>query len=617
MCGIVGYIGKSTAAPILLDGLRRLEYRGYDSAGLATIDGGLIETRKCKGRIQALADLLKEHDAPGHVGVSHTRWATHGQPNDVNAHPHMDRSGRLALVHNGVIENYQALRAPLAEAGHRFRSQTDTEILAHLIGKLYDEAGGGHSKTRLLEATRAALKQVIGTYGIAVMHLDVPDVLIGARRGSPLSVGLGKGENFLASDPQAVIAHSQEAIYLKDYDVAVVERDGFQISTLEGGIAGSYEVTKVDFTSDDVKLGDYPHYMLKEIFEQPNAVRDALRGRLSVDDAGARLGGINMTPQELREVDRVIITACGTAYHSGLVGEYLIESLAHLPCEVEYASEFRYRNMPMDKDTLVFAVSQSGETIDTLAAVRESLRKGHRTLGICNNVASTIARECGAGVYMHAGPEIGVAATKSFTSQLTIFTLIALTLGRIRHLSSSDGLKIIKELQAIPTLIERVLEQSDHIREIAAKYAGAKGMLFMGRQYNYPVALEGALKMKEITYIQCEGHPSAELKHGFIALVEPDMPSVFITPDDAMYDSNLNSIEQVKARQGPVIAVGTEGRRDLAKIADDVIYIPPCADYLSPLLTVVPLQLLSYHMAVHLGRDVDKPRNLAKSVTVE
>ena len=617
MCGIVGYIGKSTASPILLDGLRRLEYRGYDSAGLATIDGGRIETRKCKGRIQALADLLKEDGADGQVGISHTRWATHGQPTDANAHPHFDESGRLALVHNGVIENYQALRAPLVEAGHKFRSQTDTEILAHLIGKGYDEAGGPHSKARLLDATRAALKQVIGTYGIAVMHLDVPDVLIGARRGSPLSVGLGKGENFLASDPQAVIAHSQEAIFLKDYDVAVVERDSFQISTLEGGIAGSYEVTKVDFTSDDVKLGDYPHYMLKEIFEQPHAVRDALRGRLSTEDASARLGGLDMTPQELREVDRVIITGCGTAYHSGLVGEYLIESLAHLPCEVEYASEFRYRNMPMDKDTLVLAVSQSGETIDTLAAVRESLRKGHRTLGICNNVASTIARECGAGVYMHAGPEIGVAATKSFTSQLTIFTLIALLLGRIRHLSSSDGLKIIKELQNIPNQIERILEQSDHIKEIAAKYAHAKGMLFMGRQYNYPVALEGALKMKEITYIQCEGHPSAELKHGFIALVEPDMPSVFIAPDDAMYDSNINSIEQVKARQGPVIAIGTEGRRDLAKIADDVIYIPPCADYLSPLLTVVPLQLLSYHTAVHLGRDVDKPRNLAKSVTVE
>ena len=521
------------------------------------------------------------------------------------------------LVHNGVIENYQALRAELLEHGHRFRSQTDTEILAHLMGQIYDNAGGGHTKARLLEAVRAALKRVIGTYGIAVLHLDVPEVNIGARRGSPLAVGLGKGENFLVSDPQAVIAHTQEAIYLKDYDVAVLERDAFEISTLEGGIAGSYEVTKVDFTSDDVKLGNFPHYMLKEIHEQPTTVRDAMRGRLSLDEASSRLGGLNMDAHELREVDRVIVTGCGTAYHAALVGEYLIESLAHIPCEVEFASEFRYRNMPMDKDTLVFAVSQSGETIDTLAAVRESLRKGHRTLGICNNVASTIARECGAGVYMHAGPEIGVAATKSFTSQLVVFTLIALLLGRIRHLSSADGLKIIKALEAIPGQIEEVLQQSDHIREIAAKYAGAKGMLFMGKQYNYPVAVEGALKMKEITYIQSEGHPSAELKHGFIALVEPDMPSVFIAPDDAMFESNLNSIEQVNARQGPVIAIGTKGRAGLEKVADDIIYIPPCPDYLSPLLTVIPLQLLSYHMAVHLGRDVDKPRNLAKSVTVE
>ncbi len=617
MCGIVGYIGKASAAPILLEGLRRLEYRGYDSAGLTTIDGGRFETRKCAGRIQVLADLVKGNGAAGSVGISHTRWATHGRPNDDNAHPHADQSGRLVLVHNGVIENYQVLRAGLLERGHKFRSQTDTEILAHLIGQIYDDAGGAHSKARLLEAVRAALKQVIGTYGIAVLHLDVPDVIIGARRGSPLAVGLGKGENFLVSDPQAVIAHTQEAIYLKDYDLAVIERDAFEISTLEGSITGSYEVTKVDFTSEDVKLGDFPHYMLKEIHEQPTTVRDAMRGRLSLDDASSRLGGLNMDAQELRDVERVIITGCGTAYHAALVGEYLIESLAHIPCEVEFASEFRYRNMPMDKDTLVFAVSQSGETIDTLAAVRESLRKGHRTLGICNNVASTIARECGAGVYMHAGPEIGVAATKSFTSQLVVFTLIALLLGRIRHLSSADGLKIIKALEAIPGQIEQVLQQSDHIREIAAKYAGAKGMLFMGKQYNYPIAVEGALKMKEITYIQSEGHPSAELKHGFIALVEPDMPSVFIAPDDAMFESNLNSIEQVKARQGPVIAIGTKGRAGLEKVADDIIYIPPCPDYLSPLLTVIPLQLLSYHMAVHLGRDVDKPRNLAKSVTVE
>ena len=617
MCGIVGYIGKSTAAPILLDGLRRLEYRGYDSAGLATLSEGQLEIRKCAGRIQALADLLKKIPAAGDVGISHTRWATHGRPVDENAHPHTDQSGRLALVHNGVIENYQVLRAELAAAGHTFRSQTDTEILTHLIGQLYDDLGGEHSKARLLEATRAGLKRVIGTYGIALLHLDVPEVLIGARRGSPLAVGLGQGEHFLVSDPQAIIAHSQEAVYLKDYDVAVVGRDGFEISTLEGGIAGAYEVMKVDFTSDDVKLGEFPHYMLKEIHEQPHSVRDAMRGRLSKEDASAHLGGLNMTTQELRDVDRIILTSCGTGYHAALVGEYLIEALAHIPCEVEFASEFRYRNMPMDKDTLVVAVSQSGETIDTLAAVRESLRKGHRTLAICNNVASTIARECGAGVYMHAGPEICVAATKTFTSQVMVFTLLALLLGRIRHQSTSEGLQIIKAMEAIPAQIERALETSDQIREIAAKYAHAKGMLFMGRQYNYPIALEGALKMKELTYIQSEGHPSAELKHGFIALVEPDLPSVFIAPDDAMFESNLNSIEQVKARRGPVIAVGTEGRKGLEHVADDVIYIPRCPDYLSPLLTVIPLQLFSYHLAVHLGRDVDKPRNLAKSVTVE
>jgi glucosamine--fructose-6-phosphate aminotransferase (isomerizing) len=617
MCGIVGYIGKAEASPVLLDGLRRLEYRGYDSAGLATIDDGRLETRKCAGRIQNLADLLAKSGAAGHIGISHTRWATHGKPTDANAHPQFDQSGHLAIVHNGVIENYQVLRAELLEAGHKFRSQTDTEVLAHLIGRHFDEAGGPPSKARLLDAVRAALKQVIGTYGIALIHLDVPEVLIGARRGSPLVLGLGVGENFLASDAQALVAHTREAVYLKDYDIAAVERDNFEISSLVGAVTGSFEVTKVDFSSEDIALGEFPHYMLKEIFEQPESVRDAMRGRLSLEDASARLGGLQLRPQELREVDRVILTACGTARHAALVGEYAIETLAHVPVEVEFASEFRYRNMPIDKDTLVFAISQSGETIDTLAAMRESLRKGHRTLGICNNVGSTIARECGAGIYLHAGPEIGVAATKSFTSQVTVLTLIGLLLGRMRNLSTSEGVTIIKELQAIPDKIARILEQTDRIKEVAVKYAGAKGMLFMGRQYNYPVALEGALKMKEITYIQAEGHPSAELKHGVIALVEPDMPSIFIAPDDAVFDSNMNSIEQVKARGGPVIAVATEGRREIAKIADDVLYIPTCPDYLSPLLTVIPLQLLAYHTAVTLGRDVDKPRNLAKSVTVE
>jgi glucosamine--fructose-6-phosphate aminotransferase (isomerizing) len=617
MCGIVGYIGKTLAAPILLDGLRRLEYRGYDSAGIATIAAGRVETRKCAGRIQNLAELLGRQATPGDVGISHTRWATHGRPTDENAHPHFDQSGKLALVHNGVIENYQTLKAGLIEAGHQFRSQTDTEILTHLIGQIYDRAGGPPSKARLLQAVRAALKQVIGTYGIALLHLDVPDVIIGARRGSPLAVGLGKGENFLCSDPQAIVSHTQEAVYLKDFEIAAVERDCFEISSLESGIAGGYEVCKVEFTSDDVKLGEYPHYMLKEIFEQPATVRDAMRGRLGLEEASARMGGLNMNAQDLRGVERVIFTGCGTAFHAGLVGEYLMETLAHLPCEVEFASEFRYRNTPLDKGTLVFAISQSGETADTLAALRESLRKGHRTLGICNNVASTIARESEGGVYMHAGPEIGVAATKSFTSQVVVMTLIALLLGRIRHLSTTQGLTIIKALEAIPDQIARVLEQTDHIKQIAEKYAHSKGMLFMGRQFNYPVAMEGALKMKEITYMHAEGHPSAELKHGVIALITEDLPSVFIAPDDGVYEKNISNIEEVKARRGPVIAIGTEGRRELGKIADDVIYVPPCPDFLSPLLTVIPLQLLAYHSAVCLGCDVDKPRNLAKSVTVE
>ncbi len=617
MCGIVGYIGQAEASPILLDGLRRLEYRGYDSAGLVTFSDGKMEVRKTVGRIASLAGLLEKQPVLGTLGISHTRWATHGPATEANAHPHTDASGRLAVVHNGVIENYQVIKTSLVEAGHTFRSQTDTEVLAHSIGKFYDEAGGGHTSERLLGAVRSALKGVIGTYGLAVIHLDVPDVMIGARRGSPLVVGLGSGENFLASDPQAIVAHTREVIYLKDYDIAMVGRESFSITSLTGAVTGSYEVTKVAFTSDDIDVGAYPHFMLKEIHEQPNSVRDAMRGRLSYEEATAVLGGLGMTPQELRAVERVILTGCGSASHAGLVGEYLIESLARIPAEVEIASEFRYRNLPLSRDTLVFAISQSGETIDTLAAVREAQRKGQRTLGICNNVASTIARECGAGVYMHAGPEIGVAATKSFTSQITVLTLVALLFGRIHNLSATEGLAIVKALEAIPDQIAHILTQSEHIRIIAEKYASAKSMLFLGRQYNFPIALEGALKMKEITYISAQGYPSAELKHGVIALVEPDLPSVFIAPSDGVFEANLNSIEQVKARKGPVIAIGTEGETELSRIADDVIHIPACPDYLTPLLTVIPLQLLAYHTAVALGRDVDKPRNLAKSVTVE
>ena len=615
MCGIIGYIGKADAAPILLDGLRRLEYRGYDSAGLATLNGSL-SIRKCKGRIANLAELIAREPVCGSMGISHTRWATHGGVTDANAHPHFDESGKLVLVHNGVIENYQTLRDQLAAEGHHFKSQTDSEVLAHLIGKYFDAAGGEANGKRLVAAVRKTVKEVIGTYGIAVMHEDVPTTLVGARRGSPLVLGIGKEENFLASDVSAIVAHTREAVYLRDYDIVALSNDDFQITTLNGDASG-FKVSKVEFSEADVNKGDYPHYMLKEIFEQPNSLQDAMRGRLSLEEATAKLGGLNMNPTELRDIERIVLTGCGTACHAAMVGEYVIESLAHIPAEVEFASEFRYRNMPINKDTVVFAISQSGETADTLAALRESKRKGHRTMGICNNVASTIARESDGGVYMHAGPEIGVAATKSFTSQVAVLTLLSLLLGRIRHLSMAEGMRIIEELQAIPEKVRAILQQNDHIKAIAHKYADAKAMMFLGRQFNYPVALEGALKMKEISYVHAEGHPSAELKHGVIALISPEVPSVFIAPDDSVYDKNVSNIEEVKARKGPVIAIGTEGNKKLEKVADDVIYIPRCPDYLSPLLTVIPLQLFAYHVAVKLGCDVDKPRNLAKSVTVE
>src|SRR6476619_1041115 len=618
MCGIVGYVGQAEAAPILLDGLRRLEYRGYDSAGVAIVNGKQIETRKCAGRIANLARLMTEKPPGGQYGISHTRWATHGKVTDENAHPHFDQSGKIALVHNGVIENYAALREQLErESGHKFTSDTDTEVLAHLIGSIYEQIDGADSKARLVNATRAALKQVIGTYGIALVHSDIKEFMIGARRGSPLVLGVGKNENFLASDVSAIVAYTRDAVYLNDFDLVAVERDKFEISSLAGE-RGNRAISKVEFTAEDIKKGDFPHYMLKEIFEQPGSVRDAMRGRLSSEECTAKLGGLNMTPGQLRYVGRVVLTGCGTALHAAMVGEYLIEALAQIPTEVEFASEFRHRNTPMTRDTLVFAISQSGETADTLGAMRESRRKGYRTLGICNNVASSIARESDGGVYMHAGPEIGVAATKSFTSQVTILTAIGLLLGRMRHLSTSEGTRIIEALEELPDQIEETLKLSDQMKEIAKKYSSVNGMLFFGRQFNYPVAVEAALKLKEITYLFAEGHPSAELKHGIIALIRPDLPSVFIAPDDPVFSKNMNNIEQVRARKGPVIAV-TSGNcaKQLKGIADDIVIVPKVPDFVSPILCVIPLQLLAYHLAVELGRDVDKPRNLAKSVTVE
>jgi glucosamine--fructose-6-phosphate aminotransferase (isomerizing) len=615
MCGIVAYIGCSDALPVLLDGLRRLEYRGYDSAGVALLNAGRIDVRKAVGRIANLAAEIANFPVSGHAGISHTRWATHGAVTRENAHPHSDQSGRLHLVHNGVIENYQLLREQLLERGHTFHSQTDTEVLAHLVGEAFDQAPA-RDKGALVEAVRSALRQVIGTYGISVIHADVPGLVVGARRGSPLVLGIGKNEHFLASDVSAIVAHTRDVVYLNDYEIVALQAEGFEISTISGSGA-DFHISKVEFDVGMVDKGTFPHFMLKEIYEQPNSVRDAMRGRLSMEEATAKLGGLNMGNADLRAVDRIILVGCGTAFHAALAGEYLIEALAHIPVECEFASEFRYRNIPLQRDTLVFVISQSGETADTLAALRESRRKGHRTLGICNNVASTIARESEGGVYMHAGPEIGVAATKSFTSQLTIFALLGLLLGRIRHLSHSDGLNIIAAMEKLPDLVARTLELDTQIAAIAKKYARSQNFLFMGRQAHYPIALEGALKLKEISYISASGHPSAELKHGVIALITEDTPSLFIAPQDAVFEKNISNIEEVKARKGPVIAIGTEGDTALAKICDDVILIPEAPHYLTPILATIPLQLLAYHIAVELGCDVDKPRNLAKSVTVE
>lgn len=617
MCGIIGYVGKASAAPILVEGLRRLEYRGYDSSGIAVMNGSSsIETRKKSGRLVNLKTLLSTEPAVGNCGISHTRWATHGEPSDANAHPHLDQSGRLALVHNGVIENYQIIKGRLLKQGHVFQSQTDTEVLAHLMGRSYDASTETDPQKRLVKAVRESLKQVTGTYGVAVMHADVPGFLVGARLGSPLVVGLGKGENFLASDVSAIVSHTTNAIYLQDRDLVYITEDDFTVENFDGD-ESAYEVSQVEFTAEAAEKGDYPHYMLKEIFEQPTSIQNAFRGRLIDDQASAILGGLGLTPRELRDIERIVLCGCGTASHAAMVGEYMIEHLARIPTEVEIASEFRYRNPPLDKNTLAFVISQSGETIDTLAAMREGQRKGHRVLGIVNSVASTIARESDGGSYLHSGPEIGVAATKSFTSQVTVLALLALLLGRMRHLSVDYGQRLLKEIRELPAKVEKILEQTDYIREIALKYIDAPGMLFLGRQFNYPTALEGALKMKEISYIFASGHAAAELKHGVIALVSESVPSVFIMPRDSVYDKNVSTLEEVKARKGPVIAITTEGSTDLERIADDVIYIPEVTECLSPILAVIPLQLLSYHFAVARGCDVDKPRNLAKSVTVE
>jgi glucosamine--fructose-6-phosphate aminotransferase (isomerizing) len=623
MCGIIGYVGKKAASPILLEGLRRLEYRGYDSAGVALVCGGDLLVRKKMGKIgEGIARLLKSEPVAGTLGIGHTRWATHGPPSDVNSHPHLDQSGRIAVVHNGVIENYDALKQKLLAAGHKFKSGTDTEVLAHLIGDYYEKRKIGIRKSEtgneLTQAVCDALREVIGTYGLAVISADQPDTIVGARRGSPLIIGIGAGENFLASDANAFVgaAHTKKVVYLNDYDVATITPERFDVLNL-GTDTANVQVSNLEFSQEDAVRGKYEHFMLKEIFEQPRTVENALRGRVDNEGATARFGGLNLTAAELRSIDRIVIAASGTSWHAALVGEYLIEELAQIPVEVEFAHEFCYRNCPIEKNTVLLVISQSGETADTLAALREAKRRGHKALAIVNVVGSTIARESDGGIYMHAGPEIGVASTKAFVSTLTILSLLAVHLGRLRNLSARRALEILHALEAVPKQLESILAQNNALKKVAKKYAKADDFFFLSRGYTFPIALEGALKLKEISYIHAEGYSAAEMKHGPIALIDPKTPTVFLVPQDSMYDKTMANLAMIRARKGPIIALATEGDKQIGKVANDVIYLPKALEPIYPVLAAVPLQLFAYHIAVARGCDVDKPRNLAKSVTVE
>ena len=610
MCGIIGYIGKSNSVgAILIEGLKRLEYRGYDSAGIAIIRDGSIVWEKTAGKIQQLEEKLKGVDTSGHVGIAHTRWATHGEPNRTNAHPHFDCGERIALIHNGIVENYQTLKKSLLAENHRFVSETDTETIVHLIEKYY-------TGRDLEVAVRKALERIEGTYGILVISASEPGKMVAARNGSPIVMGIGEDEYIIASDVAAILKHTRQVIYLEDHEMIVATPDHFTTMTIENEHV-SHDVQEVDWDLDMIEKGGHPHFMLKEIFEQPETIRNAMRGRLIPSTGDVRLGGLNMTEEQLRAVKRILLIGCGTSWHAGLIGEYLIEEKARIPVEVEYASEFRYRNPIIEDGTIVFAISQSGETVDTLAALREAEKRGARCMGICNVVGSTIARESHAGVYIHAGPEIGVASTKAFTSQISVLALLALVLGRLKTISSSEGQKIIQALLQVPEQVNEILKTNSEIRSIAEKYFHHNNFLYLGRGANYPVALEGALKLKEISYLHAEGYPAAEMKHGPIALIDENMPVVFICPRDSAYQKIVGNICEVKARKGKIIAITNEGNEEVMGMADHVIYIPRTLDFLYPILAVIPLQLLAYHVAVLRGCNVDQPRNLAKSVTVE
>lgn len=620
MCGIVGYIGPRVAQDFLLEGLRRLEYRGYDSAGTATIDDNELHVTKAVGRISSLANAVAQAPSSSQIGIGHTRWATHGAATLTNAHPHIGGKEMLAMAHNGVIENFAELRSVLKAKGYTFTSETDTEVVAHLIADCLDKRCQGNGKPPshevAVEAIKEAVSQLRGTFGLAIVFQQWPDAIFAARLGSPLVIGIGEGEHFLASDAQPLVGFTDRIVYLADNQVAMLKADSLQVSHRDSGVV-SHDVKMLEIESNQVGMGGYDHYMLKEIFEQPESLRNTMRGRLNEDDATAVFGGLNLTPQDLLKVKRIVFTACGTSWHSALVGEYLLEEIAQIPVEVEYASELRYRNPPMDESALIFAITQSGETADTLGALREMKRKGHMTMAICNVVGSSIAQEADGGIYLHAGPEIGVASTKAYTSQCLALLMLGLYLGRLRHISYDQGRKIISQIKSIPEAVEKALQENDHIAQLAKKYQHCDNFLYLGRHYNFPTALEGALKLKEISYIHAEGYPAAEMKHGPIALVDEKTPSVFVMPQGFIYEKVMSNLEEIKARGGPVIAIAAEGDERVAEVADDVIYIPAVVEYLQPMVAAIPLQLLSYHIALLRGCDVDKPRNLAKSVTVE
>lgn len=617
MCGIVGYIGKRDAYDVLIKGLKRLEYRGYDSAGIAIYNGSKFNVYKCHGKVSDLEAHVTDNDISGNIGIGHTRWATHGEPNDINAHPHASMNGKFILIHNGIIENYAKLKATLEEKGYTFKGETDSEVLVNFIEYIYTESHEKDENFTPDDAVRAALQLVEGAYGIVVMSSEDPETITVARKGSPIVIGIGNGEYFIASDASPIIEYTNSVIYLNDLDVATISKTGFNLVNLKDRKA-KIDIQQVDLRLDEIEKNGFDHYMLKEIYEQPRAIADTYRGRLSLDTKNLTLGGLHTVMEQLKEAKRIIIVACGTSWHAGLVGEYLFEEFARIPTEVEYASEFRYRNPIINPGDIVIAISQSGETADTLAAIQLAKSKGAIVLGICNVVGSSIPRETVAGVYTHAGPEIGVASTKAFTTQITVLTMMAMQVGLAnKGLTEKEFTDLVDELYAIPQKVEQILEKSESIKQIAEKIKDATNSIYLGRGYLYPVALEGALKLKEISYIHAEGYPSAEMKHGPIALIDEKMPVIVLATKDKSYDKIVSNIQEVKARKGVVIAIVTEGDTTIKELADYVIEVPYSDFALAPLLTVVPLQLIAYYIAVMRGCNVDQPRNLAKSVTVE